>query len=88
MSCLATGVTMHPESSIAEFEEIASGVAIAASVSEISDSSCRLGLRSVMAAHPPPARVPCSRTLLGRISHGLRGLAQPGHRRSSVLKSC
>ena len=34
-------MTVRPESSIAESGEIASGVAIAASVSEISDSSCR-----------------------------------------------
>ena len=40
---------MRPESSIVELEEIASGVAIAASVREILDSSCRSELRSVKA---------------------------------------
>ena len=38
---------MRTESSIVELEEIASGMAIAASVSEVSDSSCRSDLRSV-----------------------------------------
>ena len=56
---------MRPESSTFELRELASGVAIAASVSEISDSSCRSDLRSVKASQQPPARIPCSRTLLG-----------------------
>ena len=56
---------MRPEFSIVEFREIASGVAIAASVSEISDSSCRSDLSSVKASQRPPARITCSRTLLG-----------------------
>ena len=47
MACWATGVMMRPESSILELWEIASEVAIAASVSEISDSSRSLDLRSV-----------------------------------------
>ena len=102
-------MTMRPESDIVELREIASGVAIAASVSEISDylalvvvislfklllnseisdSSCHSDLRSVRASQRPPARVTCSITLLGAKRHGLRGLAQPGRRRSSVLKSC
>ena len=50
---------------IFELREIASGMAIAASVSEISDSSCRSDLRSVRASQRPPARVTCSRTLQG-----------------------
>ena len=56
---------MRPESSIFELTEISSGVAIAASVSEISDSSCRSDLRSVKASQRPPTRIPCSRTLMG-----------------------
>ena len=60
MVCKATGVTMRPESSIVELGEIASGVAIAASVSEVSDSdsSCRSVLsRSLLGARQPwPAR--------------------------------
>ena len=55
---------MRPESSTFELRELASGVAIAASVSEVSDSSCRSD-RSVKASQRPPARIPCSRTLLG-----------------------
>ena len=43
-------MTMRPESNIFELREIASGVTIAASVREISDSSCRSDLRSVVAA--------------------------------------
>ena len=65
MACQATGVTMRPESSIVELGELASEVAIAASVSEISDSSCHSDLRSIKATQLPPARVTCSRTLLG-----------------------
>ena len=64
-NCLATSVTMRPESSIVELWEIASGVAIAVSATEISDSNCHSDLRSVRAFQRPPARVPCSRTLLG-----------------------
>ena len=45
--------------------EVASGMAIAASVSEIYVSSCRSDLGSVKASQRPPARVTCSRTLLG-----------------------
>ena len=56
---------MRPESSIFELRGIASGEAIAASAGEISDSSCRSDLRSVKASQRPPARVKCSRTLLG-----------------------
>ena len=58
-------MTMRPESSIFELGEIISGVAIAASVREISDSSCRSELRSVEASQRPTARVTCSRTLQG-----------------------
>ena len=65
MACQATGVTMRPESSIVELEEITSGVAIVVSVHEISGSRCRSDLRSVKASPRPPARVTCSRTLLG-----------------------
>ena len=56
---------MRPESSTFELRELASGVTIAASVSEVSDSSCRSDLRSVRVSQRPPARIPCSRTLLG-----------------------
>ena len=52
---------MRPESSTFELREIASGVAIAASVSGISNSDLRL----VKASQRPPARVMCSRTLVG-----------------------
>ena len=58
---------MRAESSILGLVEIVGGVAIAAAVREIADSSCRSHLRSVMApsSQLPPARVTCSRTLLG-----------------------
>ena len=58
---------MCPESSIVESREIASGVAIAASVSEISDSSCRSDLRSVKASQRPLARVIRFRSSLSAI---------------------
>ena len=58
-------MTMRRESSNVELREIASGVAIAASVREISDSSCRSDLRSVKASQRSPARITCTRTLLG-----------------------
>ena len=50
MACKTTGVTIRPESSIVELGELASGVAIVASVSEISDSRCHSDLRSVKAS--------------------------------------
>ena len=53
---------IRPEFSIVEIGEIAGGVAIAVSVSEIFDySSCR-SLRSVKASQQPPACVTCPRT--------------------------
>ena len=55
---------MRPESSIFELGEFAKGVAIAASVSEISYSSCRSDLL-VKASQRPPVRVTCSRLMLG-----------------------
>ena len=76
---------MRPESIVFELREIASGVAIAASVSDISDSSCRSDLRSVKASQLPPALIPCSRTLLGARPARSSPL---GHRGSLVLKSC
>ena len=44
-----TGVMMRAESSILGLVEIVGGVAIAAEVREIADSSCRSRLGSVMA---------------------------------------
>ena len=68
-SSYVAGVMMRHECSIAELGEIASGyyqsVVIAASVSEISDSSCRSDLRSIKASQRPPVLVTSSRTLLG-----------------------
>ena len=49
---------MRAESSILELVETANGVAIAAPVREIENSSCRSHLRSVVAASLPPARPP------------------------------
>ena len=49
------------KSSTIELREIASGEASA----EISDSNCRSDLRSVKASQQPPARLTCSRSLLG-----------------------
>ena len=66
------GVMMRDESSILGLVEIVGGVAIAAAVREIADSSCRSHLRSVI------ARERCWKPG----SHGLWGLAQPGRGRS------
>ena len=58
---------MRAEFSILGLVEIVGGVAIAAAVREPADSSCRSHLRSVLGhgSQLPPARVTCSRTLLG-----------------------
>ena len=58
---------MRAKSSILGLVEIVGGVAIAAAVREITDSSCRSHLRSVLAPSCllPHARVTSSRTLLG-----------------------
>ena len=61
MACYATGVTMRAESSILEMVEIVGGVAIAAAVREIADSSCRSHLRSVLAASCLLHGLPCTR---------------------------
>ena len=50
MACYVTGVMMRAESSILGLVEIVGGVAIAAAVREIADSSCRSHLGSVMAS--------------------------------------
>ena len=76
------------ESSTLGSVEIVCGVAIAAAVCEIGDSSCRSHLRSVMA---PSCLLNASRAwerCWEPGSHGLWGLAQPGRGRASVLKSC
>ena len=89
MAGYATGVTMRPESSIFKMREIASGVAIAASVSEISDSSFAVrtsdrSSRPSCLLHASRARKHCWEPS----SHDQQGLAQPGRKRSSVLMSC
>ena len=57
MACYVTAAMMRAESSILGLVKIVGGLAIAAAVREIADSSCR--------SHLTPARVTCSRTLLG-----------------------
>ena len=81
MACLVTGVMMRAEFSILGLVEIVGEVAIAAAVRWWFKLpfAPRIGHGSQL----PPARVTWQRG-----SHGLRGLAQPGRRRSSVLKSC
>ena len=63
MACYVTGVMMRAESSMLGLVEIVGGLAIAAAVSEIADSSCRSHLRSVMAPssllHASRARERC-----------------------------
>ena len=64
MAFKATSVTRLTESRIVEFEEIASRVAIAASIHEISDSRCRSDLRSVKASQLSPLSMACTGSLL------------------------
>ena len=56
---------MRAESSILGLVEIVGGVAIAAAVREIADSSCRSRPQIGHGSQLPPARVTRSRTLLG-----------------------
>ena len=71
MACWVTGVMMRAGSSILGLVEIVGGVAIAAAVREIANTSCRSHLRSVMAPscllHASRARERCWE----RGSHGL-----------------
>ena len=64
MACSSvTDVMMRAESSILGLVEIVGGVAIAAAIREIADSSCRSHLRSIMAPscllHASRARERC-----------------------------